>query len=189
MDNEKLTVFTEENTKEIFNILELCQGINQDPEWHPEGDVFNHSLQVVKLAFRESNDVDLILAAMLHDVGKSIESHGHEQIGCKLLDSYVSSKTLFLIENHMRIWNYLEGKMHKLSKCKFLASHPYLAELIQLARWDKKGRKKTKVKYDKGKIIERLNKATGEHFRIPKGFKNIDEIMEFNPNKRMQADN
>ena len=87
-----MKTFTLENTKEIFNILEFCKEIKQDPKWHPEGTVFNHSLQALKWAFRESDDIDLILAAMLHDIGKSVNSHGHEKIGCELLNNYVSVK-------------------------------------------------------------------------------------------------
>ena len=172
MDNEKLTVFTLDNTKEIFFHLENCQGVEQHKEWHPEGDVFDHALQTVKWAFRETDDVDLILAALLHDVGKQVKSLGHEQYSCELLKGCVSTKTLFLIENHMRVWYYINGEMKKLSKCKELAEHPWLPELIQLARFDKKGRNpNVKVKYDKDDLIERLNKASMQHFRIPEGLK------------------
>ena len=64
----------------MLNLLEKCRGIEQHPVWHPEGDVFNHSLQTVKCAFRESDDIDLIVAAMLHDVGKQISKWGTRNI-------------------------------------------------------------------------------------------------------------
>jgi len=164
--------FSIDNTKEIFFHLENCQGVKQHEKWHPEGDVFIHSLQTVKWAFRETDDVDLILAALLHDVGKQVNKLGHEQEGCELLKDCTTPKTLFLIENHMRVWYYINGEMKKLSKCKELAEHPWLPELIQLARFDKKGRNpNVKVKYDKDDLIERLNKASMQHFRIPEGLK------------------
>jgi len=160
--------FTEENTKMLFYFLEKCQGVRQKPEYHPEGDVFVHSLQVGSLAFRESNDVDLILAAYLHDIGKLVCSNGHSEIGCELLSSYVSVKTLFLIEHHMRIWAFINGEMKKLSKCQFLVTHAWLPELIQLARWDHAGRNPNKKPiYDKLKIIERLNSCVDKHFCVP----------------------
>ena len=161
-----MNFFTDENTKEIFGFLEKCQGIEQMECHHPEGDVFNHSLQVLNWAFKESDDIDLILAAMLHDIGKSENSKGHEQIAVEKLRDYASVKTLWLIEHHMRVWYYVLGEMRKHSSCQYLANHPWLPELIQLARWDKLGRTHNRqMKYDKGKIIERLNLKVDRHFK------------------------
>lgn len=171
-----MELYTPENTKMIFWFLERCKGVEQSPTWHPEGDVFKHSLQVGALACRESNDVDLILAAYLHDVGKIILSREHPRIGCVLLYQYVSPKTLFLIKHHMRIWAYLNGEMKKRSKCQYLVTHPYLSQLIQLGRWDHMGRNPGRViKYDKEMIIERLNKCIDKHFSIPDYLKDHDD--------------
>lgn len=59
---------------ELFNL----QGIEQNPKWHPEGDVWMHTLQVVdaaaNIATREELSKDeriiLVLAALVHDLGK-----------------------------------------------------------------------------------------------------------------------
>lgn len=161
--------FTEENTKMLFYFLEKCKGVEQNSKWHPEGDVFTHALQVGSLAFRESNDVDVIIAAYLHDVGKMVLSKEHVRIGCVLLYPYVSVKTLFLIEHHMRIHTYLNGEMKKLSKCKFFEGHVWFSDLVQLSRWDRMGRNPNrKVSYDKFKIIDRLNRCVDKHFNVPK---------------------
>lgn len=68
----------------------------QDPEWHPEGDVWTHTLMVVDQAARRrdgltrAEQVTLMLAALLHDVGKPqttalidgrIRSPAHEVAG------------------------------------------------------------------------------------------------------------
>ena len=134
-------------------------------EYHPEGTVFEHSLQVLYKAFRETNDTDLIIAAMLHDVGKAVESNGHEQAAIEMLDEYLSAKTKWLIEQHMRIWTLIKGEMKKLSKVRELIEHPFLPELILLARWDHMGRNPNKkIEYDKEDIINRLNKCANKHF-------------------------
>ena len=167
-----MKIYTIENTKEMFFLLEATKGVKQDPKWHPEEDVFQHSLQVLKWALRESNDIDVVLTALLHDVGKAIETKGHAEISCELLKDLAAEKTLFLIRNHRRIWDYLDGSMHKLEKCLFLAEHPWLPELIQLARFDRKGRNpNVKIKYDKENIIEKLNRKCKEHFYIPEHLK------------------
>ncbi len=150
-----------------FQALERCRGIPQIEKYHPEGDVFDHSLQVLCWAFRESYNTDLILAAMLHDVGKVMLFKGHAKKGIKILDDYLSTKTQWLIEQHMRIWHLLLGEMRRLGKVRELIEHPWLPDLILLARWDKMGRNpRRKVQYDKEKIIERLNICAEKHFGV-----------------------
>jgi len=160
-----IILFDKKFMEPLFNALERCVGIEQNNKYHPEKDVFNHSLQVLRLAFRETIDTDLILAAMLHDVGKADNKLGHDKIAVEMLEPFLSVKTLWLIENHMRIWYFLLGEMKKLSKVKELGNHPWLPELIFLARWDKKGRKpNVKVKYDRQDITDRLNKCIALRF-------------------------
>jgi len=138
-------IFTDEFMEPIFIFLEGTMGVPQSLKHHPEGDVFTHSLQVMHQALRETDDTDLILAAMLHDVGKAglplDKRSGHETVGAEWLRDYVSPKTIWLIEQHMRVWAYLKGEMKRLGKCLYLANHPWLPELVQLARWDKMGRR------------------------------------------------
>lgn len=157
--------FSTENMSPLFGVLEACQGIQQMEIHHPEGDVFVHSLQVLKWAFRETTDVDLILAAMLHDVGKAENSKGHEKNAVEMLSDYCSPKTLWLIENHMRIWYLILGEMKRYGKVQDLINHPWLPELIHLARWDKLGRNpRSIVRYDEQNIIDRLNKCVKTRF-------------------------
>jgi tRNA nucleotidyltransferase (CCA-adding enzyme) len=68
----------------------------QDPEWHPEGDVWTHTLMVMDQARRRNADLDrarlsvMMLGAICHDLGKPattihadgrIKSPGHEAAG------------------------------------------------------------------------------------------------------------
>ena len=159
-------IFTEQLLLPLFEALENCKGVVQMDKWHPEGDVFVHSLQVLKWAFRESIDVDLILAAMIHDVGKAENSKGHDKIAVEMLSPYISSKTEWLVKNHMRIWSLLLGDMRRQKKVLDLINHPLLPDLILLARWDKMGRNpRAKVKYDRQYIIDRLNTCIKKSFK------------------------
>ena len=153
-----------EQIGKILDILENCQGIEQERLYHPEGDVFNHSLQVYKWALRETNDIDLLFAALLHDVGKQIDSHEHEKYGTALLGDLISDKTRWLIDNHMRFWNYIIGRMRKYKKTIRLANHEYFVELAQLGRWDNLGRNpKVKIQYDRIVIINEIKGRTENH--------------------------
>lgn len=139
----------------VYEEVLSCGGVAQEPEFHPEGDVYNHSMQTVKHAFRESRDLDLVMAALLHDVGKVKGSKGHEQYGIEMLNGFVSVKTLWLIENHMRVWYYINGEMKRWKKAVELAEHPWLPQLIQLARWDKMGRNKNvRVNFTRVQLID-----------------------------------
>ena len=71
-------------------------GCEQEPEWHPEGDVWTHTLLVIDQARRLNGDLDrarlatVMLGAVCHDLGKPattaridgrIRSLDHEQAG------------------------------------------------------------------------------------------------------------
>lgn len=160
-------VFDRELMDPLFAALESTRGVIQMEVHHPEGDVFTHSLQVLKWAFRETDDTDLIIAAMLHDVGKVENSKGHEKIALNMIGQHVSAKTAWLIENHMRIWHLILGDMKKLSKIHNLANHPWLSDLIMLARWDKLGRNpNAKISYNYNEIISRLNGCVRSRFDL-----------------------
>ena len=63
---------------EHFPELSAMIGVEQDPEWHPEGDVWVHTLHVCDAASRiadrdklsDDDRVILLLAALCHDLGK-----------------------------------------------------------------------------------------------------------------------
>jgi len=158
--------FTKEFMKPLFEVLDKCEGVKQVEKYHPEGDVLTHTIQVFNKAFRETRDIDLLLACLLHDVGKQVNRLNHVKESLNLIDDIASCKTKWLVKNHMRIWTYINGEMRKLSRCVELAEHPWLPELLQLARFDKIGRiKNYKPKYDKDVIIDKLNKAYDEHWQ------------------------
>ena len=57
-----------------FPELLALVGVDQDPVWHPEGDVWTHTLMVIDeaagLRRGEADDLDLMLGALCHDLGK-----------------------------------------------------------------------------------------------------------------------
>ncbi len=80
----------------LFPELKALVGCEQEPEWHPEGDVWVHTLLVVDQARTRIDDLDrgraaaIMLGAVCHDVGKPattifkdgrIRSPGHEEGG------------------------------------------------------------------------------------------------------------
>jgi tRNA nucleotidyltransferase (CCA-adding enzyme) len=81
---------------QLFPELKALVGCPQEPEWHPEGDVWVHTLMVIDQArtriegFDHARQVTLMLGAVCHDLGKPpttafvdgrIRSIDHEQAG------------------------------------------------------------------------------------------------------------
>ena len=80
----------------LFPEIKALVGCEQEPEWHPEGDVWVHTLMVIDEARTRIDDLDrarriaIMLGAVLHDLGKPlttafldgrIRSIDHEQAG------------------------------------------------------------------------------------------------------------
>jgi tRNA nucleotidyltransferase (CCA-adding enzyme) len=80
----------------VFPEIHALVGCEQEPEWHPEGDVWVHTLMVIDQARTRIDDLDrprqivVMLGAVCHDLGKPlttafidgrIRSIDHEQAG------------------------------------------------------------------------------------------------------------
>ena len=87
----------------IFRMLLLpLEEVKQSAKHHPEGDVLYHSLQVFEQARdRRPYDVEFLLAALLHDIGKGLDPADHVAAGLQALDGLITERTQFLIEHHM----------------------------------------------------------------------------------------
>ena len=92
--------------------LKALIGCKQEPEWHPEGDVWEHTLRVLDAAaamrhYAETENLVLMLAALCHDFGKPVTtkvdergriiSHAHDEAGVEPTNTFIR-----------RIWNKKE---------------------------------------------------------------------------------
>ncbi len=121
---------TLEVNEQLFPQIESLVGVPQDPEWHPEGDVFVHTRLVVDRARELIDDlpyprqVTVMLAALAHDFGKPStteflegrwRSRGHEEAGVlpteefldrlniHTLDGYnVRAQVVALVRDHLK---------------------------------------------------------------------------------------
>jgi tRNA nucleotidyltransferase (CCA-adding enzyme) len=152
--------------EEILPELAQTKGVPQSPQWHPEGDVFEHTMQAVDAASALSYDdehqkIIVLLAALCHDLGKitatvnvegSWKSIGHETAGIplakQLLNRLTSKKEIKavvvkLVAHHMAPLQFVDSNASPAAyKRLALALSPQtnLATLAQLALADKRGR-------------------------------------------------
>jgi hypothetical protein len=125
----------------LFRLLLLpLESVKQAPEYHPEGDVLYHSLQVFELAKDERPyDEEFLLAALLHDVGKGIDPADHVAAGTQALDGLITDRTRYLIEHHMLAHEYRDGTLPPKQRQKLKAS-PDFDDLLLLWQLDQAGR-------------------------------------------------
>ncbi len=96
------------------------KGVPQPEEYHPEGDVFVHTIAAVRVADWFIRDPLVKLAVLLHDIGKpyalersgGVNMGGHEAVGARMarkigirlrLSRHETARLVFLVKNHMRI--------------------------------------------------------------------------------------
>lgn len=139
---EELSAFEDAaDPHELFRMLLLpLEEVKQHARHHPEGDALYHSLQVFDLAREERPwDSEFLLAALLHDVGKGIDSADHTRAGVEALEGLVTDRTLALIAGHMEALSYVDGKMGKRARRRIEASE-HFEDLLLLRDCDNRGR-------------------------------------------------
>lgn len=119
--------------KPVLPEISAMKGVEQPPEFHPEGDVFVHTLLLLD---NLPNPCPLTLAwgALLHDVGKPptfrvapdrIRFDGHVEVGVKMAEEICrrlrfsndeTGQILALVDNHMRFGHATRMKESTLKK-------------------------------------------------------------------------
>jgi len=152
----------------LFPELKALVGCEQEPEWHPEGDVWTHTLMVVDQARRRNGDLDrprlitVMLGAICHDIGKPattavidgrIRSMEHEEAGVeptiRLLDRLnvhsidgfdVRGQVVGLVAQHLKPGAFYKAGNVSDGAFRRLAQKVDLELLARLARADCLGR-------------------------------------------------
>lgn len=125
----------------LFRLLLLpLENVRGSALYHPEGDVLYHSLQVFELA-RDARayDVELLQAALLHDIGKGLDPSNHVQAGLDALDGLITPRTAFFIEHHMNAHLVRQKKLGAGLRRELEAS-PDFEDLMVLEECDTNGR-------------------------------------------------
>ncbi|MBL8694865.1 MAG: CCA tRNA nucleotidyltransferase [Planctomycetes bacterium] len=118
---------------EVLPEVAQTRGVPQPPKYHPEGDVYFHTVDVLD----RLRPVKLVtaLAALFHDVGKTrsltvtdrIRFHGHEYVSCEMAEPRLRGLTfsnaiiedvLDLVREHIRFGGYLQWR--RATQLRFL---------------------------------------------------------------------
>lgn len=145
--------------------LEKLIGCKQDPHWHPEGDVWNHTLCCLdsfasERIGNEREDLIVGLAVLCHDFGKPsstffdrkknrIRSLGHDEAGKEPTLSFLSRLTneeslikavIPLVRLHMRPFAMWRGNASDSAIRRLAAEAQRIDRLLRVASADDAGR-------------------------------------------------
>ncbi len=136
---------------EVLPEIEAMKGVQQPPQFHPEGDVFVHTLLLLE-NLPHPCPPTLAWGALLHDVGKPptfrvapdrIRFDGHVQVGVKMAEEICrrlrfsnddTEQILALVDNHMR---FGQADSMKDSTFKKFVRMPRFDEHLDLHRMDR----------------------------------------------------
>jgi poly(A) polymerase len=159
--DELIRILTEGGAQRGLELLDGCdllvhilpevkafQGVQQPPEFHPEGDVWKHVLLILEQL--RNPTPTLAFGALLHDVGKPptfrvadrIRFDGHADLGAEMTRNILSRlkfsteecrQIVSLVENHMR---FKDVRQMRPSTLKRFLRLPHFEEHLELHRLD-----------------------------------------------------
>ena len=135
---------------EVLPEISKMKGVEQPPQFHPEGDVWVHTLGLVE-QLEPGCSLTLAWGALLHDVGKPptfrrapdrIRFDGHVEVGVAIaadicgrfrFSNEETRQIVALVENHMR---FMDSERMKSSTLKRFFRLPQFEEHLALHRMD-----------------------------------------------------
>ncbi|MGC2160462.1 MAG: CCA tRNA nucleotidyltransferase [Silvibacterium sp.] len=127
--------------KEVLPEIDRLHGVEQPPEFHPEGDVWTHTMMLLE-QLPAAASATLAWGALLHDVGKPatfqpgpgrIRFNGHVEVGVRIAEDVgrrlrfsndESAQVAALVENHMRFGDVERMKTSTLKRFFRLNNFP-----------------------------------------------------------------
>jgi putative nucleotidyltransferase with HDIG domain len=162
-----------------LNMLLELKDIEQSIKYHPEGNVWNHTMMVVDEAAKAriySNDSKVFMwAALLHDIGKPdttkvrkgrITSYNHDVVGAGLSekflgfytkDSNLINKVSLMVKYHMHMLYVLKGL--PFGNPKQMIKDTDIHDIALLCRCDRLGRLGADIEAETNNYKEFLKKC------------------------------
>jgi len=126
-------------------------GCGQPPEWHPEGDVFTHTMIMLDMLPPDA-PLELCLATLLHDIAKPpcrtvdetgrIRFNGHDAMGAQIAETILRrlrypndtiAAATTMVARHMQFMNV---KKMRVAKLKRFMAEPTFDRELELHRVD-----------------------------------------------------
>jgi len=134
---------------QIMPEISAMKGVEQSPDYHPEGDVFTHTMLL--LSQLQEPAETLAYGCLLHDVGKPVciqrtgerlTFYGHTEKGAAMAEEIMKrlkrsrttwERVVYLVRNHLR---HTQAPNMRLSTLKRFLGEEGIDELLELTRID-----------------------------------------------------
>lgn len=119
-------------------VLDALRKLDHSLEGYPVSRL-QHSLQAATRALRDKADEELVVAALIHDVGDELAPYNHAELAAAILRPYVRPEVTWIVQQHGLFQNYyyvhhFGGDRHARER---LRDHPsYEACVHFCADWD-----------------------------------------------------
>ena len=119
-------------------VLESPRRLDHSVEGYPVSRL-QHSLQAATRAMRDAADEEMIVAALIHDVGDELAPYNHSEVAAAILRPYVREEVSWIVAHHGLFQNYyyvhhLGGDRNARER---LRGHPYYEACVHFcAAWD-----------------------------------------------------
>ena len=133
----------DKNEKKYVNgtanrIIKFMSGLNTSLEGYKINRL-EHSLQTATRAFNDKASEEMIVAALLHDIGDELAPLNHSEYAATILKPYVSEKTHWIVEKHGEFQMYYYA--HHLGENRNLRdkykNHKYYNNTLEFCeKWD-----------------------------------------------------
>jgi predicted HD phosphohydrolase len=120
------------------HVLGALRKLDHSLEGYPVSRL-GHSLQAATRAFVDGADDELLVAALIHDIGDELAPYNHAEIAAGILRPYVRPEVTWIVEQHGLVQSYyyahhLGGNRNARDRLK---GHPwYPACEAFCSRWD-----------------------------------------------------
>jgi len=133
----------DKHEKEYINgtadrIMKFMSGLNSGLEGYKITRL-EHSLQTATRAFNDKASEEMVVAALLHDIGDELAPLNHSEYAAAVLKPYVSEKTHWILEKHGEFQMYyyahhVGGNRNLRDKYK---NHKYYNDTLEFCeKWD-----------------------------------------------------
>ena len=118
-------------SKTADRILKFMSGLTETLEGYQISRL-EHSLQSATRAYKNGESEEMVVAALLHDIGDELAPMNHSEYAAAILKPYVSEKTHWIVEKHGEFQmfyyaHHLGGDKNKRDKYK---GHKYYRATI-----------------------------------------------------------
>ena len=120
----------------VFSEIDALRGKTQPVEHHPEGDAFEHTMQVLDRASSLTTDVMVRFAALCHDIGKGVtpkemlpKHHGHDAKGAEIVATFANGRFLAAHKDAAKV----ASKFHMKARSA-MGAKPMLAMIEELSK-------------------------------------------------------